>query len=66
MGKFTDDMTKLVNDIESLTTVRKECIKNIQTEVKEWTDQTRKNLLNLKIDLINARSTWENKKTSHR
>ena len=64
MGKLTDDMTRLVDEIGTMAEVRGRFIKGIQDVVKEGADNTRKLIIDFKSDINGAHDAFFGTKNS--
>ena len=58
MGKLTDDMTRLVDEIHTMDESRCNFIKGIQNAVKQEADETRQLITNFRSDIDGAHGAF--------
>ena len=64
MGKLTDDMTRLADEILTMDGSRNNFIKGIQNEVKQKADETRQFITDFRRDVDGAHEAFFGTKTS--
>ena len=62
MGKLTDDMTRLVDEIHTMDESRCNFIKGIQNAVKQEADETRQFIKEVRNNLSVGSKMWLNKR----
>ncbi len=62
MGKLTDDMTKLADEILTMDVARNNFIKGIQNTVKKEADETRSLITNFRNDMNGAHEAFFGRK----
>ncbi len=66
MGKFTDEMSRLADEIQTMGDARADFIRGIQNAVKKEVEATRQFLLNFRNDMSGAREAFFGKKSFRR
>jgi len=64
MGKLTDDMTRLADEILTMDGSRNNFIKGIQNEVKQKADETRQFITDFRSDMNSAHEAFFGTKNS--
>ena len=64
MGKLTDDMTRLADEIQTMDVSRDNFIKGIQNEIKQKADETRQFITNFRNDMNDAHEAFFGTKNS--
>ena len=64
MGKLTDDMTRLVDEIHTMDESRCNFIKGIQNAVKQTADETRQFITDFRSDMNSAHEAFFGTKNS--
>ena len=64
MGKLTDDMTRLADEILTMDVSRDNFIKGIQNEVKQKADETRQFITDFRSDMNSAHEAFFGTKNS--
>ena len=64
MGKLTDDMTRLADEILTMDGSRDNFIKGIQNEVKQKADETRQFITDFRSDMNSAHEAFFGTKNS--
>jgi cellobiose-specific phosphotransferase system component IIA len=58
MGKLTDDMSRLVDEIQTMGESRDNFIKGIQDTVKQEADETRRFITNFRNEMASAHEAF--------
>lgn len=66
MGNFTDEMSRLADEIRTMNEARDNFIKGIQDMVKQGADETRQFITNLRNDMNGAHEAFFGRKTSRK
>ena len=66
MGKLTDDMTRLVDEIQTMNEARDNFIKGIQDTVKQEADETRRFITNFRDEMASTHEAFFGRKTSRK
>ena len=66
MGKLTDDMSRLVDEIQTMNEARGNFIKGIQDTVKQGADDTRQFIANFKNEMSCAHEAFFGRKASRK
>ncbi len=66
MGKLTDDMTRLVDEIQTMNESRGSFIKGIQDMVKKESDETRQFIMNFRNEMNDAHEAFFGRKASRK
>ena len=64
MGKLTDDMTRLADEILTMDVSRDNFIKGIQNEVKQKADETRQFITDFRSEMASAHEAFFGTKNS--
>jgi len=64
MGKLTDDMTRLADEILTMDGSRNNFIKGIQNEVKQKADETRQFITDFRSEMASAHEAFFGRKPS--
>jgi len=64
MGKLTDDMTRLADEILTMDGSRNNFIKGIQNEVKQKADETRQFITDFRSEMASAHEAFFGTKNS--
>jgi len=64
MGKLTDDMTRLVGEMQTMKESRDNSIKGIQNEVKQKADETRQFITDFRGEMASAHEAFFGTKNS--
>jgi len=63
VGKLTDDMTRLVDEMQTMKESRDNSIKGIQNEVKQKADETRQFITDFRSEMDSAHEAFFGRKT---
>ena len=63
MGKLTDDMTRLADELGTMAVSRDNFIKGIQNEVKQKADETRQFITDFRSEMDSAHEAFFGRKT---
>ena len=66
MGNFTDEMSRLADEIRTMNEDRDNFIKGIQNTVKQEVDETRRFITNFRNDMNGAHEAFFGRKTSRK
>jgi cellobiose-specific phosphotransferase system component IIA len=66
MGKLTDDMTRLADEILTMDVARNNFIKGIQNAVKQEADETRQLITNFRSDMNSAHEAFFGRKATRK
>jgi len=66
MGNFTDEMSRLADEIRTMNEARDNFIKGIQNAVKQEADETRQFITNFRSEMNGAHEAFFGRKTSRK
>ena len=66
MGNFTDEMSRLADEIQTMNVSRDNFIKGIQDTVKQEADETRRFITNFRNDMTSAHEAFFGRKSSRK